>query len=319
MKIDISLPSSHNDIQSSAVNLIDAAKVFANGRLNFEVDTKHIVAFAMMKSASSFVVNSLSRILSYQLKEYSKKFTPQEYWLHTGTQEDLSLCGYFNGNHTPELMRMFLAALESNTVSQQHAIADAPTLWALKSFPNFQPIILQRNIPDAILSMHDDIMKEQDRPVRAWGTDKIMWGTHIFHYQSPKVWERFFNLPFEERIDDLITFAVPWYYSFIVSWRKAAELGIIDGLFLRYEDLPGGEENFLRRIIQFAGLEASDEEIEAGISAARGDKDRSRLNKGINGRGKKLLSTEQMDRICRMGQFVCEDEVIQEYVLEDYS
>ena len=44
-----------------------------------------------------------------------------------------------------------------------------------------------------------------------------MWGTHIFHYQSPKVWERFFNLPFEERIDDLITFAVPWYYSFIVS------------------------------------------------------------------------------------------------------
>ena len=66
---------------------------------------------------------------------------------------------------------MFLAALESNTVSQQHAIA-MPTLWALKSFPNFQPIILQRNIPDALLSMHDDIMKEQDRPVRAWGTDK---------------------------------------------------------------------------------------------------------------------------------------------------
>ena len=49
MKIDISLPSSHSNIQSSAVNLIDAAKIFANGRLNFEVDTKHIVAFAMMK------------------------------------------------------------------------------------------------------------------------------------------------------------------------------------------------------------------------------------------------------------------------------
>ena len=113
-------------------------------------------------------------------------------------------------------------------------------------------------------------------------------GHSYLSYQSPKVWERFFNLPFEERIDDLITIAVPWYYSFIVSWRKAAELGIIDGLFLRYEDLPGGEEDFLRRIIQFAGLEASDEEIEAGISAARGDKDRSRLNKGINGRGKKL-------------------------------
>ena len=44
MKIDISLPSSHNNIQSSAVNLIDAAKVFANGRLNCEVDTHRTVS-----------------------------------------------------------------------------------------------------------------------------------------------------------------------------------------------------------------------------------------------------------------------------------
>ena len=146
----------------------------------------------MMKSASSFVVNSLSRILSYQLKEYSKKFTPQEYWLHTGTQEDLSLCGYFNGNHTPELMRMFLAALESNTVSQQHAIADAPTLWAL-NLSNFQPIILQRNIPDAPLSMHD-YHEGTGQTCSRLGTDKIMWGTHIFH-TSLKSLGDFFNLP----------------------------------------------------------------------------------------------------------------------------
>ena len=318
MKINVSMPPQDKEFNLTTDNLLDAARVFCHGDIQVEPDTKHIIAFAMMKSGSSFIVNALSQVLSYRLEEYSKKFIPNEYWKKLGIQDDLSLCGFFNGNHTPELPLLLMSSFKHNTVSQQHAIADAPTLWALKSFANVHPVVLQRNLLDALLSMHDDIMKEADRSERAWGTDKMMWGTHIFHYQSPQVWDRFFNLPFEERIDELITFSAPWYFSFLASWRKAAELNVISPLFLRYEDLPGNEEWFIRQILEFSGHAVSSEELSHGISRARGDRERSRINVGVNGRGKEKLSKQQIDRVCRIGKFIADDDIIQEFVLNDY-
>ena len=318
MKLNISLPQMGREVSLTADNLIDASLVLGHGEILVETDTKNLIIFAMMKSGSSFVVNAISNILSYQIVTLSRQFSPDSFSEKIG-DNDLSLCGRFNGNHTPEVTYMLLASPQHNSVSHQHAIADAPTLWAIKTFPSFIPVILQRNILDAVVSMNDDIMKYADREEKSWKTKNLMWGTHLFNYQPQEVWDRFFSLSFNERIEDIITFAVPWYFSFLASWRKAAELSVVKPLFLRYESLPGNDIEFLKPILEFAGETVSEDKMSASVRDARQDKEGSRLNVGENGRGKQLLTNHHIERICRIGEFFADERIIQEFVLDDFS
>src|SRR4029078_6482736 len=95
----------------------------------------------------------------------------------------------------------------------------------------------------------------------------------------------------------------PWYFNFYAPWYDAAHDGRIETLWLTYEELTADWGDGIERVLGVSGQRVSRDEVVAAVHRMQGDPEKSRLNKGVAGRGTALLSPDQKERLGRMAPF----------------
>lgn len=155
------------------------------------------------------------------------------------------------------------AAGHGNYVGQVHVFNSEWTAKMCRDY-RLKPVVLVRSLPDAVVSLRDHIRREGGR-------------ARILHIDPNSA--AFDDATLEKMI---IRFQAPWYVNFYMSWRAEPE-----ALMISYEQLTADPERMLRRIVDFAGAAASDQDIAKAVGAVR-ERRESRFNVGVAGRGAKL-------------------------------
>ena len=175
----------------------------------------------------------------------------------------------FYGQSEQDLYEPALRVLETtSSVTQQHVKGTATNVMLMQRY-GIRPIVLVRDVLDALVSLHDHFERES--------TETPVGFVHR-EYRS---------MSFEERLSFLVHLHLPWYLHFLMSWREAAER--LEVLWTSYEEIFADQAAGVRRILDFYGLKVEEEEIRRGIEAAgRG----RRFNVGVSGRGREMLTAE---------------------------
>jgi hypothetical protein len=223
---------------------------------------------AVPKSASTFLRNALSAVTGLPVRPLL--FDP-----HGWREQDL----YF-----PRLVD----AYRRGSVTRHHTRATRPSLELMKMF-EIRPVIVVRNFFDVVPSILDHFA------ATGKGFD-----TFPFLYCN----EKFPELPENVRADCIIEMAMPWYFSFYVSWFDACATGQTDGLWISFEEMVHDWPPTIRKILTFHGIDRSDDQIGEALEKTFGlGRDTNRLNQGKVGRGGQMLSEEQRGKILAMARF----------------
>lgn len=175
-----------------------------------------------------------------------------------------------------------LDAWSRDIVAHQHTRAHAPNLSLLDSF-SIRPVILTRNLFDAAVSLTDHLERESLQ-------------TPIFNAPAD-----FLERSREARLDMVLEFAMPWYVAFLAGWVDAARRESRDLFWLRYEELATDAATAVARVLTWYGIEVPADRVASATKSAAGD--RSRLNRGISGRGAAELTEAQQARLIRLCGF----------------
>lgn len=165
-----------------------------------------------------------------------------------------------------------------NVVCHQHTRANKVNLARMKEFA-IRPVVLTRNISDAAVSLTDHLHREsRDNPT----------------FSVPP---QFLDMPREAQLDAIIDLALPWHFQFVAAWQRAD----IDKHWLTYEDLVADPAAVLTQMLDFYDLAPDVAAIEHAVARAF-ESGRTRLNKGITGRGAEELSEAQKTRITALAR-----------------
>jgi hypothetical protein len=159
-------------------------------------------------------------------------------------------------------------------VSQHHVRASGYTTHLIELY-GLTPIVLVRNIYDAIVSLSDHMANES--PV----------------FPSGYFDDRIAGLAVEDRINAVIDLAVPWYINFYVSWWHARP-----GAIVTYEDLILGGPERQTEYLQSVGVDTDLETVSAACGMT--EKQSTRFNVGKSGRGRMLVDQFGRQRIERL-------------------
>jgi hypothetical protein len=218
----------------------------------------HILIACMPKSGSTFLKAALCELTGW----------PEANLAYAYLQNEPEL-------YLPNLLQV--AAW--NTVTQQHCRATGPNVQIMQAF-NMRPIVLVRNLPDAVVSLYDFF--EQ-------GAVKNTFYGEIW----PGLGER-------DKYDLIIDHLMPWYVQFYASWERVQRQGRLPCLFVLYREMVADKPGTLARIADFLGLRRTRRQCTEAARIVDGDAYRSRFNKGQVGRGYKILSADQKGRLLRL-------------------
>jgi hypothetical protein len=143
-------------------------------------------------------------------------------------------------------------------VAQQHLRYSQDAAAFLDEF-GITPVVLTRNIFDAVASLRDHIRKE----------------SHAFPFASLS--PEHAALPdadLEEMIADLV---VPWYIGFFVGWLP------VDCLHFNYDEVREAAPDVIELICKAARINVTTSDILHATQCARSEG--TRFNRGISGRG----------------------------------
>ena len=212
-----------------------------------------ILIACMPKSGSTFLRLCLQEILKYKRGRFNYAFERQEQELYYPYMIDL---------------------WNKNVVIQQHLKATGPNLQLLNKF-SIQPVILTRNIFDVVVSIRDYLLKE--------GVEK---------FPSVYATDEFLKMQKSDQYDFIITYALPWYFFFFVSWQNAIYENKINALMLNYEELIDNWEYSIIKILKYYNLEYNRNDVNTGIQSVYSLKNINyRFNRGVCGRGMIELNT----------------------------
>lgn len=214
---------------------------------------KHVVVFSFPKSGSTYLHRLLLASTGYV--DY--------------------LLDHCSEDHQQTLVQqwapMFLA---QNTVSQIHAFATAPNMRLIKTL-GIRPVVMVRNLFDALVSLRDHIMNEDYViPVAQIPIEFREWS------QTDQFWF-------------LARMAAPWYLNSFVSWQRAAKTNSV--LWTRYDELVADPFSTIKRVLAHATITCDEHRIRKAIAEC--DPRTVRFNVGVSGRGASLLSPAQQRAI----------------------
>ncbi len=152
-----------------------------------------------------------------------------------------------------------------------------------------KPVVVVRNFFDAVPSILDHFA----------ATDKG-FATFPFLFCNDK----FPELSKSLQADCIVEMAMPWLFSFYVSWFDASARGEIEALWITYEEMTSDWPGTIKKILTFHGLERTDAQIAGALQKTRGfGREINRLNQGRIGRGEELLTEEQRGKVIAMTRF----------------
>ena len=229
---------------------------------------RHIWHIALPKSGSTW----LSNILMLLLKEKN--------WAYGNLLP-------FYGKRAQEIdPRYFFLTGNSKTnifFRHQHCVCSEYTEHLLKS-SGTTAFLQVRNIFDVTVSMFDHFRKIING---SWAGSELL-------PNGCKTWSD------STLLDYIIDIELPWYIKFLDSWLSS-HLVINNNIYVtKYEDLVSSPNETIRSILTFAQIEnITDEEIENALTMNSKGKGQTLFNKGVIGRGKKILSNTQIERITK--------------------
>jgi tetratricopeptide (TPR) repeat protein len=163
------------------------------------------------------------------------------------------------------------------SVTQQHCRAAEANLQMMQAF-GMRAVVLVRNLADVIVSLRD------------FYAQGAILGTFI----HPDVWT---PLSPERQIDLIIDHVVPWHLQFLASWQQADRERRVPVMWLTYEELMRDQCSAVQRVLAFHNMGVPDGKVAAALASLATEPQRNRFNKGVSGRGRDMVSPEQVNRI----------------------
>jgi Sulfotransferase domain len=219
----------------------------------------YVFVACMPRTGSTFLTETLCELTGFKRVELTDAYAENE--------QELDV---------PRL----LDAWSYGSVTQQHVVANARTVELMRDF-GIRPVVLVRDLVDVVASIRHFLLTE--------GCGK--WPTFF------TTDERFRQLDEAAQYEQIVELGLPWYFDFFVSWVGVAQQGVLETLWLRYEDAVADWPGALRRIAEFYDLDASPAAIEAALARTTARASSLRLNKGAPGHGRTALSSDALDRI----------------------
>jgi len=233
-------------------------------RRKLSVRGEYLFIASMPKSGSTFMAKALEELTGYRYAGLTYGYE----------RDDQNL-------YLPKL----IDAYTSGTVTHQHVRATGPNTELFSRF-GIRPVVLTRNIFDVVISIRDHVLNEGPA------------------FPSFFCDEGFANLDQTLQLDFIIELGVPWYYNFYVSWYEASRVGALEALWLTYDEVVKDWAASLKAVVDFYGLNYSEQQIAACIENTRKKRrSETRLNKGVPGRGQSALSEDQIAKIVAMSRF----------------
>lgn len=200
-----------------------------------------VLISAMPKSASSFLTSAIGALPGMSQCTIS--------YAKGRREQDIDLARLAQRAHLP-------------FVAQHHVRYSVPTARLLDAF-GVTTVVLVRDLFDVVASLRDHVRR--DTPVTPVA------------YLTP----RHATLPDAELELAIADLALPWYFSFYISWHARKDV-----LWLDFEDVRARPEASVARIAERAGIAADGDRIAAAVASARDTM--PRFNKGVPGRGASL-------------------------------
>ncbi|MFC3078536.1 hypothetical protein ACFODL_10600 [Phenylobacterium terrae] len=231
---------------------INLARTFVKG------NGLKVAVCCMPKSGSTHLMTSIQRIPGLKL--------PVAY-LHKPYMNP-DFVGAMSVEHEiDELSLLFLELRGGDWISHMHTKWTPYTEQVFKAH-DIRPIVVFRNIFDAIVSMDDMLRKDE-----------------VSGFSMIRVPQNYAAIPDEERLAFLCGYVGPWYLDFVVSWSRMRT----PHLKLHYEeDVLGFGPATMTRLRDFLGLTATDAELAQAFQLTDEVKGRSRWNQGVAGRGERI-------------------------------
>lgn len=251
---------------------INVARTFAMGR------GLKIAICCMPKSGSTHIMTSLERIPGIELSVS---------YLHKGYMNP-DFVGAMSVEHEiDELSLLFLEMRGGNWVSHMHT-KWTPYTEQVFAAHGIRPIVVFRNIFDAIVSMDDMLRRDQ-----------------VSGFSMIRVPENYAAIPDDERLAFLCGYVGPWYVDYVVSWSRMQT----PHLKLYYEDdVLGFGPATMTRLRDFLGLQqVTDAQMAEAFQLTDEVKGRSRWNQGVAGRGE-AIPAEARERLRQLAR-IYEKEV----------
>ncbi len=211
-----------------------------------------IVIACFPKSGSTFLAQLLSTVTGF----------PQAYMFFEAHQNEQEL-----------YMEKLLGTFGTSAVVQQHFRATEPNMQLCRAF-GIRPVVLVRNIFDALVSMRDMIASEALR-------EGVFFG------------QPFSAMTAAEKLDTVVRKYGFWYVEFFASWAYAKRDGRLDHLLVRYEDLMPNKEHWVREILKFGKFDPANYDITGAVTAKENNRQGARFNQGVSGRGAEELTGAQ--------------------------
>ncbi len=239
-------------------NKKDVGIPLMNDDLTFFDETKrystghHIFLACMPKSGSTFLSNVLSDVSGYKNVQFRIK--PFDHSL----EQDI----YF-----PALIKF----KDCNTITQQHTRGASSNFKMLRSI-NANILILTRNIFDVVISTYDHI--ENAKIIGS----ALAYGDY-----------NYFKLSRDEKLNRIVDLVIPWHIHFFVSWYDRYETENYERMiWICYEEMISNEIDFFYNLCLKNDIICNTQRIEEIVLRIRQNSVKSRLNKGVHGRGEQL-------------------------------
>lgn len=230
-------------------------------QLSASMDGRRSCVFCMPKSGSSFVqsaIQSATKASFAMLTNYTCGST--SYFGMNGRMQELD-----------ELAIMFSIFGSSGKFVAQHHTRCTPFLASQLKFFKIRPIVTVRNVYDCIMSADDMFIKWRSN------SDWTIDGPFSLPAEFP-------SLPKGKRIELLSYGFGVWLIDFYLSWKRCERRGFVDPLWITYEQDVVGQRKLSAKLESYLNMDNAEcERLRSYIDSP--DKARSRLNKGISGRG----------------------------------
>ena len=282
-----SVPHLPPTVQPASVFTVDAwGKSIAMARMvAANTVSKRILVASAPKTGSTFIAGALER--SYNLVRVSLTL------LSARSYGQYQFGGGLRDHDVDELALITTAYAPNGYVAHHHMIA-SPYLGKQAELYGITPVVTKRNLFDTFVSFDDHIMK-----LRGTSAD-----IPYLHFGFPEAW---YDMDFDDRLEFLLDYRLPWYSRYYASWRLTAQEGYIDPLWIDYEkDILGAKQALAEKLAERVGGGASVEKLvaELGSSGASGD----HFNKGVAGRGAKITgrNRQKIEDFVHRFKIVCD-------------
>jgi len=215
-----------------------------------------ILVACFPKSGSTFLCTLISNLPGFSSVVYTPAHGRREQEL---SEAEIERCGAV-----------------SQQVAQVHVRGSEYTLHLIDKH-NIKPIVLVRDIYDTAVSLAEHVAAEPSMPMA---------------YFDAAIADR----PFDDRLSAVFDLAIPWYFNFYVSWRRARPNAIVT-----YEDLILGGVERQTAYFNSIGLETNIADVRSALKKIRSLD--TRFNVGKSGRGAQAVVMRHRRQVERLASY----------------